>query len=508
MIAQKVSFAFFNKLLINALGFISLFFVARYMGPESLGIIAFAMAYIRIFESFSSLGFGTAHIKRVSEGRDFGKCNGTYFTTKALLTVVMVIVVLATIFVSKFIQHKPFISEQHEIVLYIILLFTVVGSFSTMLKITFGARKEIAKQQVPMLIGKIVMVAGKVIVALVGLGVIFLAGASLISSVIALICFIYLFRGYPIKKPNKEYFKSYAKFALPVMFIGLLSTIAQNMDKVMIQFFGTTTAVGYYSAAQRISLILMFITIASTTLIFPMISSYYSKNKIDAIRNLSHQAERYLSMIFSPAVVFIFLFAPQICLILLGDKFVASASILRILSFVVLVNGTTQPYTQQLGATDHIILAAKLGSIIFILNILLNIIFIPQQFLGLRLLGMGGIGAAFATLISITIGAVLFRFYAYKITASKPNPRILFHLISALIMGIILHVISASMSAIPVYYLIFFAFIGAGIYILALKIFREFDRKDFNLFLKVLNPAQLKNYATTEMRSKYREDLY
>ncbi|GAG76180.1 unnamed protein product, partial [marine sediment metagenome] len=197
----------------------------------------------------------------------------------------------------------------------------------------------------------------------------------------------------------------------------------------------------------------MFITIASTTLIFPTISSYYSKNKIDAIRNLSHQAERYLSMLFFPAVAFIFIFAPQICHILLGTKFLLSSPILIILSFVVLVNGTTQPYTQQIGGTNHIRLAAKLSGVVFALNIILNFLFIPQEFLGMTLLGLGGIGAAFATLISIAIGSLLFRFYAYKITASKPNPRILFHLVSALIMGIILHVISASIITISVYYL-------------------------------------------------------
>ena len=503
MIAQKVSFAFFTNLLISALGYISLFFVARYMGPEAVGIIAFALAYVGMFVTISDLGFGTAHIKRVSEGKDLGKCNGTYFTAKFLLTIVMAIVVLSTIFISKFIQHKSFISRAHEIVLYIILLSTIVGNLSMMFIITFGARKEIAKQTIPLLIGKIIEVVGKITVAVAGLGVILLAGMSLISSIVALLCFLFFFRGYPISKPNKEYFKNYAAFAFPVMFIGFLSKIAQNLDKVMIQFFWTTGDVGYYSAAQRISLILTFITTASTTLIFPTISSYHSKDNIEGIRNLSNQAERYLSMIFFPAVAFIFIFSHPICRILLGTKFMSSAPILIILSFVALVNGITQPYTQQIGGTNRIILAAKLSSTVFILNILLNFLFIPREFLGIKLLGMGGIGAAVATLISISIGSVLFRFYAYKITSSKPNPSILVHLVSALIMGIVLHFVSASMSVISWYYLMLFGAIGVGIYIFVLTIFREFTRKDLNLFLNILNPIRMKNYTISEIRSGY-----
>ncbi|MFX0200705.1 MAG: oligosaccharide flippase family protein, partial [Candidatus Hodarchaeota archaeon] len=253
MIARKVTLVFMIRLLQHGLGFLSLFFVAHYMGPEAVGIIAFAFAYVAMFASFSDLGFGSAHIKRVSEGKDLGKCNGTYFTVKALLTAVMTIIILATIFISKYIRNQAFISKEHEIVLYIILLATIVGNLYMPIIITFGARKETAKQNIPLLIEKFALVSIKVFVAIMGLGVALLAGASLISATIALLCFLYLFQGYPIKKPDKDLFKSYATFALPVMFIGFLSTMAQNMDKVMVQFFWSTADVGCYSAAQRIS---------------------------------------------------------------------------------------------------------------------------------------------------------------------------------------------------------------------------------------------------------------
>ena len=507
MIAQKVFFAFFNKFLIHGLGLVSLFFVTRYLGPKALGIIAFALAYVGIFQSFSDFGFGSAHIKRISEGKDLGRCNGTYFTVKAILTVIMAIIILTTILITKFALHRSFISREHEIVLYIILLSTIIGNFSMMFIISLGARKETAKQHAPLFIGKIVNTACKVAVAILGLGIISLAGANILSAIVILILFLYLFRGYPIRKPDKAYFKSYATFALPVMFIGFLSAIAQHLDKVMIQFFWTSTDVGYYSAAQRISLVLTYITTASMTLIFPTISSYHSKGDIEGIRNLSHKTERYLAMVFSPIVAFIFVFSYPICRILFGGKFLSSAPLLIILSFVVLVNAITQPYAQQISGTNRIILAAKLSSVIFFLNILLNLLFIPQEFLGVKLLGMGGIGATLATLFSIIIGSVLFKFYAYKITASKPNLRILTHLIAALIMGIILYFASNSISIISWYYLIFYAIIGLGIYLLALIVFREFTRSDLRFFLNILDPRQMKNYALSEIRSGYIQDL-
>ena len=503
MIARKVSLAFFSNVVTTGLGYISLFFVARYMGPEALGIIAFSLAYIGIFHSFSDLGFGSAHVKRVSEGKDLGICNGTYFSAKMLLTIVMVVIVLATIFIPKMLGHSSFVSKDHEIVLYVMLLTTIIGSASMMINITFGARKETAKQSIPLLVGKVVEVSGKVFVAVVGLSVVMLAGASLISAVVVLVVFLYLFRGYPLAKPTKEYYKSYTKFALPVIVIAFLTDITHNMDKVMIQFFWTTSDVGFYSAAQQISFALSYITIASTTLIFPTISSYHSQEKVEAIRALSNRAERYLSMIFSPALVFVLILAQPICVVLLGAEFARSAPLLVVLVAVVFVNGTTAPYTQQIGGTNRILLAARISIVIFILDVILNILFIPKEFLGVRLLGLGAIGAAASTLISITCGAVLFRYYAYRLTASKPNPCVLRQLTAAAIMGIFLFFYFHLFPEFNVLHLAIAGVIGSTTYVIALFVIGEFTRDDLYFFSKILNPLEMKKYASAEIRREY-----
>lgn len=503
MIAQKTSFAFFGNIVHSALGYISLFFVARYMGPEALGIIGFAHAYVNIFVPISELGFGWAHVKRVSEGKDIGICNGTYLMAKALLTLLMALIIVATILVPKIFWHKTIVSETHEAVLYIILISTIIISFSRVFTVTFQARKETAKQIVPFLTEKIVIVVSKVIVALVGLGVILLAGASVLSALVGFLLLFYLFRDYPVKKPNMEYVRSYIGFALPVMFIGILPTITQNIDKVLIQAFWTSTDVGYYVAVQRISIVLSYLSVASMSLLFPTISSHYSRGEIASIRILSNRAERYLSMILFPAVVLIFLFSLDICRILLGTNFVSSAPILVVLSIVALVNGVSQPYIHQLSGTNNIILSAKISGIVFVMNLVLNFLFIPNEFLGFKVLGLGAVGAAYATLISICIGVVLFRLYAYKITRSKPNSRVLYHLAAAVIMYAVVNFISNLLSEISWYLLILLSLMGIGTYVFILAVFREFTVKDFNLFLKVLNPMQLMSYARHEVKSGY-----
>lgn len=506
MIARKISFSFFLSIPIYGLGYISLFFVSHYMGPEVLGIIAFATAYIALFQSFADLGFGTAHIKRVSEGKDFGSCNGTYFTVKFVLNILMTLIVLLSILISKYFLHKSFVSKEHEIVLYIILLANFIGNISMMFIITFSARKEIAKGGVVQLLGKIVLVAGKVIVAISGLGVIMLAGCSVVSAIVILVFYIYFFKGYPIKKPNKEYFKSYLSFALPVIFIGFVSKYSENLDKVMIQFFWSTKDVGLYAASKRISMFLDGITKSVSALIFPTISYYHSKGNIEAIRDLSNNAERYLSMLLFPIVAFIFFFSKPICLVLLGPKFLEVApETLMILTAVMLVSAINQPYMSQIGGTNHIKLAAFLSVITFGTNIILNFIFIPSEIFGLKLLGMGAIGAAYATLISAILGSILYRLYAYKITNSKPNLVIFIHFAASLIMALVLYLLSNRLSKVLWYHLPLFALLGGAVYVFILIILREFNRKEFHYFLDILNPVKLKNYAKNEIKEGYKE---
>jgi O-antigen/teichoic acid export membrane protein len=232
-------------------------------------------------------------------------------------------------------------------------------------------------------------------------------------------------------------------------------------------------------------------------------SSYYSDGNVAGIRVLSGKAERYLSMVLFPAVALIFVLSEPICRVVLGDQFVLSAPILIILTAVALIHGTTQPYTQQLGAANRISLAARISGVVFCVNVVLNFVFIPAEFLGLRVLGLGAVGAAFATLISICVGSFLFRFYAYKITKSKTNTRILIHFVAALVMMLVVRFGAGKMSATSWYTLMLFAIAGVAIYFGVLVVLREFNRSDMDLFLKVINPVQLINYARREVKSGY-----
>ncbi len=264
--------------------------------------------------------------------------------------------------------------------------------------------------------------------------------------------------------------------------------------------------VGYYSAAKQITLIFSSITLTSTALIFPTISHYHTKHDFEAIRRLSDNAERYLSMILFPVVAFTLVFSREICLLLLGEKFVTVAPVILILLIcVVYINAISSNYASQISGTDHIKLLARLSFFTLGLNILLNILFIPDKIWGIPLVGMGAIGAAAATLISASATGIVYRLFAFRITGARTNPVILFHLLAALLMTGGLYLLRSVVSPLDWYHLVFFGIIGTLFYFLILILLKEFDKKELRYFWNILNPAAMKNYALDEIKEGYRE---
>jgi len=502
MLAQRFSFSVIVRIWIQALGFVSLFFVARFMGAKALGLVAFATSYIALFQSFSDLGYGTAHIKRVSEGKDLGKCNGTYFTIKIALTIVMCAVVVLSIVLQKYFLITSSLSYQKEIVIYIVLFAVFVSNMAMMLNITFSARKEVAKQSTGELFHKAGTVIFKVTVALTGLGVFWLAGATVFGAVIWLMVLIFYFRNLPIKKPDKEYFLSYTKFAIPVIFIGFLTKYAQNLDKVMIGYFSTAAEVGKYAAGQRIAMMLLIFITSAATLIFPTISQLHARGEIDKIRKLASKVERFFSMFLFPIAVLMTIYAKDICNILLGIEFTTvTPHILSILIWFLLVSALMHPYSLQLASTNHVTLAAKISFLYLGLNILLNFVFIPDSLFHIRMLGMGARGAALATFVSVVIGSVIYRFCAFKITGSKPNPVVFKHAVAALIMGLFLLGINSFSSNRSVFILSLFVIPGVAIYFVILMILKELRSNDVSYLLSFVNLKSIHKYAKEEIKS-------
>ena len=501
MLARKSALIIISHILSGILGYVGLFFVTKYMSASDYGLVAFAMGFVAIFTIISDVGFTRAHIKKVSEGKEFGICNGTYFSIKIFLILLMIIVTLSSLFVWENILHQGFESIQHQTTIYIMLLYWIIHRLTQCFTTTFEARKESVKSQLSALVNITSKTILTIYVAIGGYGAVALAYTYIGGSIASLIISMLLFKNYPIKKPTRNYVKEYAVFAFPLLFVVVSATILSNTDKILIQLFWSSEDVGYYFSAYRLSSLTGMFASAVGTLLFPTFSTLHTNSDLLGIKNLLFNAERYLSMLVFPMVFGMIILAEPIVRIMLSG-WMSAVPILQILSLVVLFTTLEMPYQVQFLGMNHPKLARNRILLMIIINILLNLYLIPVniQSINITCLGLGARGAAIATVISYVVGFIYSRIKAYQLTSIKGNPRIIYHFLASLIMIIILSYIQTYIHITHWGMLILFILIGAIIYFTILFLLKEFTKKDYHFFIDTINIKEMFKYIRNELK--------
>jgi len=501
MIARKSALIILVQVLSGMLGYVGLFFITKYMTPTDYGIVAFAMGFVALFTIISELGFASAHVKKISEGKDFGTCNGTYLSIKAILILLMLAIIFLSLFIWQNVLGKGFESPQHQTAIYVMILYWVIQKIAQCFLTTFNARKESAKSQLSSLVDIVVKTALTIYVAIGGYGAIALAYTYIVGSTASLIVSIFLFRGHPIKKPKYSYVKEYSKFAFPLLFVVVSATILSNTDKVLIQLFWSSADVGYYFSAFRLSGLAGIFAGAVGVLLFPTFSELHTNNDHGGIKDLLFNAERYLSMLIFPMVFgMIVLAEPTVRIMLSG--WMPVVPILQILALVSLFTTLEMPYQSQFLGMNHPKLARNRILIMITANILLNLYLIPIdiQSIGLTCLGLGAQGAAIATVIAYVIGFTYSRVKSYQLTGIKGNPRILIHTFAALIMSGVLYCVQLYILPTRWYELARFILLGAFVYFSLLFLLQEFTRDDFHFFVDTINIKEMFRYVKSEIK--------
>ena len=498
-LARKTTLSFTSNIFITLFGLISLIVVKRYMGYEAVGIIAFSLAFCQMFSIMGDLGFGKAHLKRISEGLDLGTCNGTFLTIKFFLTVIMGMSILSWLLIQKHLFQYEFESKELEVVLYILIAQYMLLNMGMTFKNLFSAKLEIAKGHIPHTTGRLFVMLMKVSVAVVGSGVVYLAGAELAGTLLMVVLYLILFKGYPLSKPNKEFIKKYASFAFPMMFLGFVGSLAYNVDKVLLGYLVGTTEVGIYTIPQRITVSLLLISTTITTILFVVFSELYQKKHFHDIQNLSNKAEKYISTAILPIIVFFFIFAKPALKLVFGDDAGVSAPILQVMLLTLYVEATMNPYNVQIAATGHLRIAMLIALLALGLNVVLDMMLIPDELGGVALFGLGAKGAAYATFITLAIRSICAKFFAFRITRTKSNKNVLRHLVSASVTGIVTYFLYQTFYF---HWLLLFLYapLVLGMFLVLMRLAGEFTKDDLQFYLDAAHLGKMRSYVLSELK--------
>jgi PST family polysaccharide transporter len=191
--------------------------------------------------------------------------------------------------------------------------------------------------------------------------------------------------------PNRA--KTLLKDSWPLLLSAIAVTLYMRMDLIMLEKMSSSTEVGVYAAAIRISEIWYFIPIAIVSSISPALIEIFTKDKM---LFLSRLRRLYFVMFWLSisGAMFLFIFSEFIALTLYGADYSGVGSVLAIhawCSIAVFLGVASSQYLLIEGIQRYSLYRTLVG---LLANLILNILFIPR---------MGAAGAAIATLISYFI---------------------------------------------------------------------------------------------------------
>jgi len=419
MLKQKLILSYSSQIGYQLLQVVASIVVARIAGPTVLGTVAFGTAYVSVMLFIADLGIATAHIKFLSEGKEEGKCIGTYAVLKTATTLLFVMVVLSFYLVQKHVFDKEFESKVHEYVIFISLTAISINQFLFISRTTFAARTEQAKIAIIDLSRGIFLQPARIIIVLLGFGAIALAFSNLASFLILIPIYIYFFRGYPIGKFDWQLAKQYLRVSFPVIFIAMSTNVVSQIDKVLLQFFTSSEEVGYYTAGYKIGGFVLLIGKSVRNLFFPLFSKAVAEKNDGYIKDKLSRYERFGFQFIMPFIILVFVFSKSIVLLILGEEYLSSVFVMRFITAAMFIMILNMPYNSVIDGLGKF----KLSAIINVINLVL---FVGTLYIlaSPEVLGMGSNGAALTVLISNIFMGITFRVYSRKffpgLTQTKP----------------------------------------------------------------------------------------
>jgi len=382
--------------------------MARYLGPDGLGLFSMVTMIAGIFVIIFGLGFDSAIVKYVAGYKD-DKCKLHSIFSSALITV-LILGVLASI-VLFFLSDILSIIFDMPSLSNLLKIYAFIFPFSLLYGIILGFLNGLRKMKYYSFIVtlySILMLLFIVTFLFFGFGV----KGAIIGDILALIV-VTVIAGLVVKKFVRftilDYYgntKMLTTFGSRMMGINSINLLHTQADILLIGYFLSSADVGYYAAAVSLSRFFWRVPQSVQMVTYPATSEYWSKGNLESLNRMIDKSMKFSACILLVTGLGVLFFTKDIVTFLFGDNFINSVLPLQILLIGTVINGaTSRPIAGTLAGAGRPGLDFIKVIVTASLNILLNILLIPH---------FGLVGAAIATAISLVLASILSIFFIVR----------------------------------------------------------------------------------------------
>ncbi|MBD3248284.1 oligosaccharide flippase family protein [Candidatus Falkowbacteria bacterium] len=415
-----------SKVLTTILGLVAVAVMTRTLGKYGFGQYTTIMTFLSFFGVLADLGLTLVTTKMISEpGADQKKLIDNLFTLRFFSALFFLgLAPLIVFFFPYAMVVKIGVSITTLSFFFIALNQIFVGLFQSRLRMDKVSIAEVA--------GRSFLVLGVVLASVLGYGVLGMAIATVIASAVNfLLHFIF---GVKFIKIGFDFdFRLWVdiiKRSWPLTITIIFNLIYLRADTLILSLVKSQNEVGLYGATYKVIDVLTMIPFMFAGLILPILSKNWLEQSKDFFKRVSQRSFDLMAVLAIPLVVGTQFLADDLMVIIAGEEFAVSGSILKILILAVA--------SIFIGCVfSHIIVAIDkqkkvIGAYVFtsITALIGYLVLIPR---------FSYFGAAWVTIYSEVMIAIFASICVWKYSNFFPNLKVFFKsLLSAALMALAL----------------------------------------------------------------------
>ncbi len=396
-----------SRILIAIFSALSTIIIARAFGPVGKGVFTMAAFLPTLALNFGHFGLGNANTYLIAQDKE--KTKKSFYNSFWLGLIIGYIFIVVFALLYRFYPEQILGKGDIGIRYFLLSLFTVpFVLWENFYQGVFVGKQEFKFFNLVSLLSKLLLFIGLIILACIlkldmRVSVVYYL---LLMTLPAVIYTIYFFSryGFPVGF-DKEIFRQTISYGFRSYLACLLAFLILRSDLYILNYFRGLEEVGWYSIATSFCDGILLLVSSITLVLFPKIT----ENQDQAL-DITLKVSRIISFIVGLIVILGLIFGKLFISLIFGKNFIAALPAFYILLPATYFWALTSLLTQFCASKGYPWISVMIWMPSLIINIVLNIIFIPAY---------GIIAAALTSLIAYFVTFVLHYIYLQKYKATS-----------------------------------------------------------------------------------------
>lgn len=417
-VARNTVIQIMGKIISTILGLIAIAIIARYLGQTGFGQYTTIVTFLSFFAITADLGLTLITAQMISRpGIDQNKVLSNLFGLRLVSAIILLALAPLVIF---FFPYEPIIKLGASVAVFSFLFVALnqvfVGVFQKNLRMDKVSLAEI--------FGRLILLAGLLIVVRFNCGLIGIMAVSVASGLVNFLSHYFFSKKFARIKIGYDtaVWREIIKKSWPLALTIIFNLIYLKTDTLILSLIKSQAEVGIYGAAYRVIDVLITIPFMFAGVVLPIMAAAWAEKNTEQFKNVFQRSFDFMAILAMPLFFGAQIIAKPIMVLVAGEDFGPSGAALKILILAASIIFLGSMFSHGIIAIDR--QKKLIGAYIFVavISVIGYLIFIPRY---------SYFGAAWVTIWSELAIASASAYFIWKYTDFFPNLKIFLKALAA-----------------------------------------------------------------------------